>query len=99
LTEIPIADVVDNATSADAAPDLCHFAVWLRRQRVPEESPEKDDKRESLGVRLTLDLFKRKSVYTNASSAVEICTDGKISVLPMNYYPFEALSSQCNAVS
>jgi len=38
-------------------------------------------------------------LYTNASLAVEICMGGKSSVSPMNYYHFEALSSQCTAVA
>ena len=53
LTEVPIADVVHYAASADASPDLCNFTVWLRWSRVSEKSPEKDDKRKSLGVRFT----------------------------------------------
>jgi len=52
LTEIPVTDVVYNAASADASPDLCNFTVWLRWSRVSEESAEKDDKRKPLGVRL-----------------------------------------------
>jgi len=50
LIEIPITDAVDDETSADAASDLCHFTVRLRRSRVSEESAEKNDERKSLGV-------------------------------------------------
>ena len=58
LPEVPIADVVYYAASADTSPDLCTFAVWLWWSRVSEKSPEKDDKRKSLGVRVTTyDVF------------------------------------------
>ena len=53
LTEVSITDFVHYAASTDTSPDLCNLAVWLRRPRVPEKSPEKDDKRKSLGVRFT----------------------------------------------
>jgi len=53
LTEFPVTDVSDDATSTDSAADLCYFTVWLRRSRVSEESAEKNLKGKSLGVRGT----------------------------------------------
>ena len=57
VLEFSRADVVNDASCADPAPDLCHHSVWLRRQGFSEELAEKNYKRKPLGVRNDIGQF------------------------------------------